>query len=64
MMKEFGCIRCNFCEWAGDETDLSIKKDGSEFMRVCPECETDEYLIDLLPEEVERLMNFAELSND
>lgn len=48
-------VRCNQCGWEGDEddletfTDLSDKVVGHDidYLRGCPHCETDEYLMDI-----------------
>lgn len=36
-------VKCNKCEWLGDEEDLEIIDD----MRACPTCKTDECLTDV-----------------
>lgn len=45
-MKEYE-VRCNKCGWQGEEEDLIIVKDKKEFIKACPHCKTDIYLIDI-----------------
>jgi hypothetical protein len=46
-------VRCNMCYWKGEEDDLEILEDGLDvigdkvYMKACPKCLTDDYLIDM-----------------
>ncbi len=48
-------VRCNFCYWVGDDEylktlALSINNptsDNIEYIKCCPNCETDNYLMDI-----------------
>lgn len=48
-------IRCNMCYWVGDEDELTLvkldnddpTKVDDEFIDACPNCKTDEYLMDI-----------------
>lgn len=42
-------VRCNNCEWHGLEYDLIRRRylGTGEFIRACPHCLTDEYLMDM-----------------
>ena len=46
-------VRCNMCEWEGDEDDLELTPDGFSklgdrmWQDACPKCKTDEYLMDV-----------------
>jgi len=46
-------VRCNMCEWKGDEDELELLPDGFSklgdrmWMNGCPTCKTDEYLMDI-----------------
>ena len=41
-------IRCNFCMTLfDDESELQLIRDGDEWFKACPNCHTDEYLMDL-----------------
>jgi hypothetical protein len=50
-------VRCNMCEWEGYEEDLELIEEESDndfdrsFFRACPNCKTDDYLMDLLNED-------------
>lgn len=54
-MKPNQKVRCNNCYWEGDEEDLETMVDLSDndidhdiqYLRGCPECRTDEYLMDI-----------------
>lgn len=47
-------IRCNFClSRFRDDTELMLLRDGDEWFWGCPDCRTDEYLMDLPDEEDE-----------
>lgn len=51
-------VRCNNCYWTGVEDELQTFVDLSDqlvghdinYFKGCPECKTDDYLIDLNPE--------------
>ena len=50
-MKE---VRCNFCAWEGTNEDLEILHESTNietkerhFVKVCPYCKSDDYLIDI-----------------
>ena len=46
-------VRCNMCEWIGDEEDLVLicethkETEYLEYYNGCPNCLTDGYLMDL-----------------
>jgi hypothetical protein len=47
-------VRCNNCDWEGYENDLEIFEDtfkeerfDREFFKGCPNCKTDDYLMDI-----------------
>ena len=41
-------IRCNFCMARfADVSELQLFRDGDEWFKGCPNCCTDEYLMDL-----------------
>lgn len=42
-------VKCNNCQFNGNESALKLKRDGQEFIKVCPNCKTDSYLIDVKP---------------
>lgn len=44
-------VRCNECDWEGEEADLITANDANdgELCKTCPECETDAGLMDLDP---------------
>lgn len=39
-------VRCNWCEWIGEENDLIRGHDKNGDFDGCPICKTDAYLID------------------
>ncbi len=39
--------KCNNCENIFFDYEFELLKDGQEFIKVCPYCETDSFLIDL-----------------
>ena len=43
-------VKCCNCEWQGLETDLVQFDDADGGGYGCPNCKTDEYLLDLLEE--------------
>ena len=40
-------IKCNDCNFIGFEDDLEIFMDNTEYFKGCPDCKTDEYLMDI-----------------
>ena len=53
-MENDDTVKCNWCDWSGDEDDLKLikeqhpyLKDESIFTKVCPNCLTDNYLMDI-----------------
>jgi hypothetical protein len=47
-------VRCNNCDWEGVEEELQMFEDKTNansidrsFFKGCPNCETDDYLMDL-----------------
>lgn len=52
---ELNTVRCNNCFWEGNEEELQTFVDLSDndishdigYIRGCPNCETDEYLMDI-----------------
>jgi Zn finger protein HypA/HybF involved in hydrogenase expression len=40
-------IKCNDCQFIGEEDDLKILKDNTEYFKGCPNCKTDSYLMDV-----------------
>lgn len=47
-------VKCNNCEWEGHENDLEIFEDDLKeqrfdklFFKGCPNCKTDDYLMDI-----------------
>ena len=40
-------IKCNNCDWQGDENELKIIREQEEFFKGCPNCETDSYLSEI-----------------
>ena len=41
-------VRCNWCEWQGDEEDLVVGEDGDGYYNGCPKCTgADHYLMDI-----------------
>lgn len=51
-MLEDYIVKCNMCNWEGDEEELIIVEeiiddDHRDFYRGCPNCETDAYLMDI-----------------
>ena len=40
-------VKCNMCAFDGNESALKSKKDGLDFIKVCPNCKTDKYLMDV-----------------
>jgi len=40
-------IKCNDCDFIGFEDDLEIFSDNTEYFKACPNCKTDEYLMDI-----------------
>ena len=47
-------VRCNNCNWEGVEEELQIFQEETDadsidrsFFKGCPNCETDDYLMDL-----------------
>jgi len=45
-------IKCNDCDFIGFEDDLEIFSDNTEYFKACPNCKTDEYLMDIKIKEV------------
>ena len=39
-------IKCNDCDFVGFENNLEIFADNTEYFKGCPNCKTDEYLVD------------------
>lgn len=53
-------IRCNNCmRTFADDSELKLMPDDGDFMRACPECGTDEWLMDIDDEEQARLEGVA-----
>lgn len=46
-----GMCRCNNCMRVFRDDELELFRDGDEWFKGCPNCKTDEYLMDI--EEVE-----------
>ena len=40
-------VKCNDCQFIGEEDDLEILKDNTEYFKGCPNCKTDSYLMDI-----------------
>ena len=40
-------VKCNDCQFIGDEDDLEILKDNTEYLKGCPNCKTDSYLMNI-----------------
>jgi len=43
-------VQCNYCGWSGFEEELAICNEQDKtlyFFKACPECMTDDYLMDL-----------------
>ena len=40
-------VKCNSCQFIGFEDNLEILKDNTEYFKGCPNCKTDEYLMDI-----------------
>ena len=40
-------VKCNMCEWYGNEEDLLFVQDDDDCFDACPHCETDGFLINL-----------------
>jgi hypothetical protein len=38
-------IKCNDCDFIGEEDDLEILKDNTEYFKACPNCKIDDYLM-------------------
>lgn len=41
-------VKCNNCDFKGQEDDLIIANDEGEYIKACPNCKTDWYLSDIL----------------
>lgn len=39
-------VRCNNCDWYGDDEDLTQCNDSRGDFKGCPNCKTDAYLMD------------------
>jgi hypothetical protein len=44
---ENGDVRCNNCYWVGYDNNLDLIKIEDEFVKVCPNCQTDDFLMDI-----------------
>lgn len=40
-------VKCNACQFIGEEDDLKILKENTEYFKGCPNCKTDAYLMDI-----------------
>ena len=46
-------VKCNMCDWQGSEDELELieEEPGNQvdrsFVKVCPNCQVDDYLMDL-----------------
>ena len=40
-------VRCNMCDWEGEEEDLILGEDEDGYFKGCPNCNTDYYLMDI-----------------
>jgi NAD-dependent SIR2 family protein deacetylase len=40
-------VKCNMCEWQGNEDDLVLFTDEDGMGKGCPDCKTDAYLMDI-----------------
>jgi hypothetical protein len=45
-------VKCNNCDFIGNEDDLEMFKDDGEYFKGCPNCKTDSCLMDVLEMEV------------
>ena len=58
-------IRCNMCYWEGSEEELKTFVDLSDndishdvgYFSGCPNCETDDYLMDISEEETQEYLD-------
>jgi len=52
-MQEENSIKCNWCDWTGQEEDLEfgVAEDYPEDGEIhkCPECENQGFLMDVMP---------------
>ena len=40
-------VKCNECQFIGNEDNLEILKDNTEYFKGCPNCKTDSYLMNI-----------------
>lgn len=55
-------VKCSNCTFVGTDDELVLLPDGQEFYKACPNCKTDEYLMDI--DELFQRVNASEVYDE